>query len=236
MGMGKVFIVEASEEQSGAICEALGSHDLQVCRDTHAARSVMADFRPDVLVLGLRDMDGLVFLQELGEDRPGVLVYTAFQGEYIEQHLHKLCDSLMYTPCNLSLLVDRVNDLLCSRQAVAELLGVDPSLDILRQVFHHPARYGYRYIVCAIKLYNRDPMQAVTKELYPAIAREYGTTWKCVEKAIRGAIKQAYQERDDALWRKYFLTDRNGQVICPSNKAFFALITEHIDAKRRKQA
>ena len=233
--MGKVFIVEASEEQSGSICEALGSHDLRVCRDTQAARAVMADFRPDVLVLGLCDMDGLVFLQELEEDRPGVLVYTAFQGEHMERHLHKFCDGFMYTPCNLSLLADRVNDLLRSRQA-AELLSVDPTLDILRQLFHHPARYGYRYTVSALKLYARNPMQAVTKELYPAIAREYGTTWKCVEKAIRGAIKQAYQERDDALWRKYFLTDRNGQVICPSNKAFFALITEHIDAKRRKRA
>ena len=235
--MGKVFIVEPSEEQREVIAAALGSaHELQFYRNVHTARDALAIRRPDALVLGLYDLDGLAFLQELGEDRPRVLVCTAACSHHTERHLLRLADSLMYIPCNLSLLADRVNDLVRSRFTPAEICEDDPAFDILRQLLPNPGRYGYRYILSAVKLYMCDPMQAVTKVAYPAIAKEYHTTAQCVEKAIRGAIKQAYLERDDALWRRFFHTDRTGEAICPSNKAFFVRMANHIKSQYRRRA
>ena len=235
MDMGKVLIVEPSEEQWEAIATALGdAHALQFCSDTHAARTALADSQPDVLVLGLYDMDGLAFLQELGEDRPHVLVYTAFQGEHMANHLEKLSDYVMYTPCNLLQLADHVNEMLHWDAQTA--FCDDPALEFVRQLLHRPARSGYAYLICAIQLYAQDTRQAVTKELYPAVAKRFGSNGACVEKAIRTAIDQAYDERDDAIWRRYFPTDRTGQVIRPSNKAFFSIAVAHIQSKSRKRA
>lgn len=236
ISMGKVLIVETSEEQSASIADILSNHTVQICRSIHAAHAILLDFAPDVLVLGLRDMEGLVFLQELKQNRPSVLVYTAFCGEHMELHLQQLCDYLMYTPFNLSLLADRVTDMIRNRHEDLMISDMDPALFIVRQLLQRPARYGYRYLVSAIKLYVHDSMQAVTKEIYPTVAKEYGTTSQCVEKAIRAAIKQAYAERNDSIWRKYFPTNRNGEVICPSNKAFFVLMSEYIKNQYCRQA
>ena len=235
MDMGKVLIVEPSEELQETIVTALGdAHALQFCPDVHAARMALADSQPDVLFLGLYDMDGLVFLQEQTENRPKTLVYTAFQGEHMANHLQRLADYVMYTPCNLVQLADYVNDML--RLGMQEVFHDDPALAFVRQLLQRPARSGYRYLIYAIALYARDTHQAVTKEIYPAVAKEFGSTAACVEKAIRTAIDQAYDERDDAIWRRYFPTDRTGQVIRPSNKAFFSIATEHIRAMSRKRA
>jgi len=235
--MGKVLIVETSEEQSTSIADALGNvHTVQISCNAQSARDILTDFTPDVLVLGLQDMDGLLFLQELGEDRPRVLVYTPCCSEHMVQHLQKLCDCLMYTPCNLSQLVDRVSDMIRDKQNEIIIGDNDPVLIIMRQLLQRPARYGYQYLISAVRLYARNPMQAITKEIYPAVAKEYGTTGQCVEKAIRSAIAQAYAERDEAVWRRYFSKDRNGNVIRPTNKAFLAYTVRHIQAKSRQRA
>ena len=233
--MGKVFVVEPSEEQCEAIAEVLGSvHELRFCRDVHSARAALAEFGPDVLVLDLCDMDGLIFLEELGEDRPRVLVYTAFQAEHMARHLQKISDCLMYAPCNLAQLAQQVDDLLQLDEL--DPLDNDPALDIVRQLLQRPGRSGYRYLIYAIRLFSRDTHQAVTKELYPAVAKACGSNTACVEKAIRTAIDQAYKERDDTVWRRYFPVGRNGQVIRPTNKAFFSIAVAHIQSKSRKRA
>ena len=235
--MGNILIVETSEEQSASIADALGNlHSVQICHNPQSARDVLDEYTPDALVLGLKDMDGLLFLQELGENRPPVLVYTTCCSDHMAQHIQKLCDYMMYTPCNLFQLADRVSDMIQNNQDDPFVDDNDPILTIMRQLMQRPARYGYQYLISAVQLYARNHMQAITKEIYPALAKEYGTTGKCVEKAIRSAIAQAYEERDDAIWRRYFPKDRNGVVIRPTNKAFLAHIIRHIQEKSRRRA
>lgn len=50
---------------------------------------------------------------------------------------------------------------------------------------------GYMYLVSAIQMTYNDPLaaQAVTKELYPTVAKEFNTTASRVERAIRHAIE-----------------------------------------------
>ena len=38
-----------------------------------------------------------------------------------------------------------------------------------------------------------ERLLSVTKELYPAVARQYDWTWRCVERAIRSAAKRAWE-------------------------------------------
>ena len=52
-----------------------------------------------------------------------------------------------------------------------------------------PNRNGFYYICDAVALYAEaaGPI-SITKEIYPAVAAKYGTTSKCVDRAMRHAI------------------------------------------------
>lgn len=79
---------------------------------------------------------------------------------------------------------------------------------------------GYDYLVTAIKLVilYPDMLHALTKELYPAIAKEHKTTSMCVEKSLRLACKIAWEKGNKALLSKLMGTTviekpKNGQMI-----------------------
>lgn len=59
-----------------------------------------------------------------------------------------------------------------------------------------PNYKGYEYILFAMKLIFEKPLclQAVTKELYPEIAKECLTDWRAVEHGIRIAIVRSWDE------------------------------------------
>lgn len=232
--MAKVLIADPSEEQCEALIAALcKTHTLQICQDGRTAREFLSSFQPDALILELRltHVDGLTLLEELNPNfRPAVLVYTGCRTTYVEYRLDNLCDYVMYKPGDVSALADRLEDVLHVRQNRLSLWdSADPLQDILLDLIHRPDRLGYLYLPCAIRLFAADPTQPLTKELYPAVARQFGTNGKCVEKGIRDAIEQAWNERDNELWRRYrFPADRSGQVCKPSNKKFFAIVSNHL--------
>ena len=63
-----------------------------------------------------------------------------------------------------------------------------------------PNYIGFHQILSAVELayHDIDALFSVTKTLYPAIAKEYGTTWKAVERNIRSAVSIAWA-RNPAL-------------------------------------
>ena len=60
---------------------------------------------------------------------------------------------------------------------------------------------GFRQVLFAVALVQHDPnlLFLVTKELYPAVAKEYGTTWKAVERNIRSVISMAWTRNPDLI-------------------------------------
>lgn len=84
---------------------------------------------------------------------------------------------------------------------------------------------GYRCMLIAIPLYRSDRDQSLTKEIYPAAAKQLGyRSWKRVEKQIRDAITAAWNRRDSDAWERYF---PGGEK--PSNGEFIATISEILD-------
>lgn len=65
-----------------------------------------------------------------------------------------------------------------------------------------PNYIGFHQILSAVEFAHREPaaLFSVTKTLYPTIAKEYGTTWKAVERNIRSIVYMAW-ERNPALVR-----------------------------------
>ena len=242
--MDRILIADPSEELCAAISEVLrDKFELRTCRNGLDAQQLLAEFRPNAIVLELRlcGLDGLALLERMDpQNRPAVLVHTAFCTDYVERRLQMLCDYVMYKPGNLSALADRITDMLNLRNELPPVVECsdpgDPVDHVLRQLINRTWRSGYKYLLAAARLYIKNPNQAVTKELYPDVARQFGTTGQCVERAIRSAIHQAWIERDEAIWRQFFPTDRTGCVCCPTNTAFLSEVAHHLNTCCRQHA
>lgn len=68
------------------------------------------------------------------------------------------------------------------------------SVVLLKKLGVNPAIKGWAYLNEAIQMSVDDPtvMEMVTKIMYPAIAKKYGTTPTRVERAMRHAIERAF--------------------------------------------
>ena len=65
---------------------------------------------------------------------------------------------------------------------------------------------GYNYLLEAVIRVYRDPsyMQAVTKRLYPDIAKKFSTTSSSVERSIRYVINKTVDESEADVINMYF--------------------------------
>lgn len=85
---------------------------------------------------------------------------------------------------------------------------------------------GYRYLITGVILYEKNPFQSVTKEIYPMIADEYETTAARVERSMRHAIESAWKRADKEAMHNLFgntiLSDRRN----PTNTEFLATCAE----------
>jgi two-component system response regulator (stage 0 sporulation protein A) len=71
-------------------------------------------------------------------------------------------------------------------------------------------------------------INAVTKQLYPSVAKKYETTSSRVERAIRHAIEVAWDRGDVDVLNSYFgYTIHNGRGK-PTNSEFVAMISDRL--------
>ena len=89
---------------------------------------------------------------------------------------------------------------------------------------------GYQYLREAIILAvnNEEIINAVTKSLYPLLAKKYETTPSRVERAIRHAIEVAWNRGEIAVHDKIFGYTVNSNKGKPTNSEFIALIADKI--------
>ena len=95
---------------------------------------------------------------------------------------------------------------------------------------------GYQYLRTAIRMAVREPslIGAITKQLYPMIAKEYATSPSRVERAIRHAIEVAWSRgKMETLEETFGYTVSLGKGK-PTNSEFIALVADKIRLKYRK--
>ena len=64
---------------------------------------------------------------------------------------------------------------------------------------------GRQYLMRAVTLIYRNGRMAMTKELYPRLAKEFGTTMPRVERAIRHAVECVFNNvKNIEAIKKYF--------------------------------
>ncbi len=246
--MRKLLIADSSE----IFCKTLsdltgGAFEVRTCTDGNDAVSLIKSFLPDIVCLDLMlpGQDGIRVLElvEKVECYPVVLATTQYISEYTLQSLKMHGVSyVMMKPCSLSAVVARLSDL--SRLEAALPNGhyqdVHTAEEILALLHVRSKLKGYRYISIATSFMMDDPGLAITKVVYPTVAAKCASSASCVERAIRSAIEDAWENRDNRIWNVYFPNNvAHGQ--CPTNREFLSriatyLMTENCDLEFNNKA
>ena len=234
----KVLIAEHSREFCGILSELLAERfQVSTCQDGITALTQLEMFHPHVLVLDLSlpELDGLSVLRRAVSHtpRPKCLVTSTYISDYVQNAIDTLgVDLVILKPCDAHALADRIGEL-AGIVEISPLPLPDLSItNILLDLNVLTSRNGFRYLEEAIWMYRQNPGISMTKELYPAIGRRHHCTANSVERAIRGSIHEAWELREDRVWRTYFSPGRNGTVPRPSNSIFIATLSEHLHCKQ----
>lgn len=203
--------------------------------------------RPDVVVMDLvlMNLDGPEVLSRISamEHPPYVLVVSGFLHEGLVQEVASLgADYMMLKPCRPSALLERCRQLAAGVEPQTAVgAGRDESLELrVTSIIHEigvPAHIkGYQYLREAIRLAVEDMevINAVTKVLYPTVARKFGTTPSRVERAIRHAIEVAWDRGDLETLQKYFGYTVSNAKGKPTNSEFIAMIADRLQLQRKE--
>ena len=157
----------------------------------------------------------------------------------------------MMRPCRLSSVVGRIRLLVSQHWTAQAPTMVTPEAPVVsagRQnlealvttIIHEigvPAHIkGYQYLREAIimTVEDMDVINAVTKILYPEVAKKFGTTASRVERAIRHAIEVAWDRGDLETLQKYFGYTVSNTKGKPTNSEFIAMIADRLVLQRKQ--
>ena len=234
-----ILIADTSEEFRTILADALQAEEgLEVVGQTsdgQEAIQMVQDRSPDILVMDLvlGRMDGFDVLDAVKSKPVSTLILSGFaRGCMADQVAARGGDYYMMKPCRIASVVERVR--LLAAQHWSEEEPPAELKNLVTSVIHEigvPAHIkGYQYLREAIimTVEDMDVINAVTKVLYPEVARKFGTTASRVERAIRHAIEVAWDRGDlDTLQRFFGYTVSNTKGK-PTNSEFIALIADRL--------
>lgn len=218
---------------------------------------IIKNKEPDVVLLDLimPKMDGLSVMELVQEDRnlkkmPDFIIITAIGQERITEDAFKRGASYyIMKPFNNEMVLNRIKH--THREIQYEKTSVGNISECRREIdeeslesrvtnmIHEigiPAHIkGYHYLRDAIMMAveDMDVLNAITKILYPTVAKKYRTTSSRVERAIRHAIEVAWSRgKLDILDDLFGYTVSNGKGK-PTNSEFIALVSDTIRLEKK---
>ena len=241
-----VVVADANEEFRTALEQALeATGEFEVvgsAPDGPAAYSLLNEYKPRLLVMDLLlpGLDGFGLLEQAEKAKlepKTVIVSALYRDQVVAQAMDKGVAFFMPKPCELTSLLDQM------RRAVNEgEESEDESQALEREVtavIHEvgvPAHIkGYQYVreAIVIAVQDMDVINAVTKVLYPEVARRYSTTPSRVERAVRHAIEVAWDRGDLETLQRYFGYTVSNTKGKPTNSEFIAMIADRIRLQRK---
>lgn len=226
--MGKLLIAVRSDILSDSIARAMAADwEVCICHDGSAAAGLLRTQKIDALILELRlpYKDGIAILKEcFPQLPPAILALTDFDPPYtINTAASYGVSSVIQLPSTVRTITERIRDIAASVSAPPTLLS--RHLDALGI---RSGRDGYRCMTIVIPVLRSDPTLRLHKEVYPFAVEALGLTdARCVERSIRCAIKDAWMQRDEAVWACYFPPEKYGSE-CPNNQTFLHRLAELI--------
>ena len=240
----KVLLADASEEFRSLLEEAIEKTEeftvvASVGNGMDALR-LAEEQHPDLILTDviLPGLDGFGLMKQLPkENRPQVIVVSTFCNDRTVAQAMELGACYFLTkPCELNSLLDHM------REAVVPPKEVDHATELKNMVtaiIHEigvPAHIkGYQYLREAIMITvdDMDVINAVTKVLYPEVAKRFSTTPSRVERAIRHAIEVAWDRGDLETLQKFFGYTVSNTKGKPTNSEFIAMIADRLVLERK---
>lgn len=199
--------------------------------DANRAVELGRKLMPDVLILEatLPEMDGFALLEALEGVVP---VHVMVSGFCIPQALTEaMCRGIQYflpkpfpDEALLTLLGRAVREAQSGSRR-EQLLTV-----ALREIGMPAHLKGHRYVYYGtlMTLERPEVVYAITKELYPSLARKFETTGECVERSMRTAIERMWEQGN--IEAQQAILGRTLNIDCrkPANNHFIAAMAEYI--------
>ena len=255
-----VLIADPGEDYRTALAAAFTAdgHFLppETAADGLEAVARAAALQPDVIVLDLvlPKLDGMGVLRRLQEAGSTAVVFVVsgfYNSRVVAQAAELGACYFMPKPCDTAELLARIR-LCCCAQPVRAAAGDAPGdselarrraerglesavTDIIHEIGVPAHIKGYQYLREAIILTvnDMDVINAVTKVLYPAVARKFSTTPSRVERAIRHAIEVAWDRGDLETLQKFFGYTVSNIKGKPTNSEFIAMIADCLSLRKK---
>ena len=245
----KVLLADDSEHFGKPCAAVMRSHSLDVqavSKDGRQVLSLIEQTRPDVVIMDffLPHLDAIGVLRGMQRlnlaKRPQIMVMSSYDNPNLEREaLLAGADYYFLKPFDADEMAERIlsfngrNKYDSFQRNPANISQTAGSLEMrVTEIIHQigvPAHIkGYQYLRDAIimSINDDDIINAVTKRLYPAVAKKHATTSSRVERAIRHAIEVAWDRGDVDVLNSYFgYTIHNGRGK-PTNSEFIAMISD----------
>ena len=212
--------------------------------------AMVKEKQPDVLVLDamLPKKDGLSVVRALREgdpkQMPTVFLLSSFSSDSVLAEAMALkVDHFTLKPCDLGDLAKRVANHNAGAPAFAPpAKALPPEVELemrVTSIIHDigvPAHIkGYQYLREAIimTVNDMDTINAITKALYPTVAKRYKTTSSRVERAIRHAIEVAWDRGDVEVLNGFFGYTVSNIKGKPTNSEFISMIADRIRLEQK---
>ncbi|MBE3553720.1 MAG: sporulation transcription factor Spo0A [Thermicanus sp.] len=214
------------------------------------ALHLLEEVRPDVLLLDIIMplKDGLAVLESLQQMEapfPKVIMLSAFgQEETTKKAVDLGVSYFVLKPFEFETLANRIREVMGKENQIVKRDSVKETnrsyisrnnLDAkITSIIHEigvPAHIkGYIYLREAITMVyqNIEILGAITKVLYPEVAKKFNTTPSRVERAIRHAIEVAWQRGNMDSISKYFGYTVSNTKAKPTNSEFIAMVADKL--------
>lgn len=220
--------------------------ELSICsKDGIELMDQINSLKPRVVVsdLFLKRIDGIGVLRSVvkqTENAPAFIMLSTFDSPVLEQEVINSGASMFVPyPVNIESLAKSIVTLVQGGvvsdniRSLSEHRGSSMEMrvtEILHQIGVPAHIKGYHYLRKSILMSIETPeiINAVTKRLYPSVAKVFDTTSSRVERAIRHAIEVAWDRGDVDVLNSYFgYTIHNGRGK-PTNSEFIAMISDKL--------
>ena len=256
----KVFIADESSESRRALRENLTRAGIDVVDETGTGMDLLTKVKrslPDVVLIDiwLPKTDTVQVIKKtkaLFQDPANIPDFIIFSScsnpNLFAEATEAGAAYCMQKPFEYSILIERIARIYKNRQSAYKnqmMNGIRYSQEPgdletqVTEIIHKigvPAHIkGYQYLRTAIMMTveDNDLINAVTKVLYPAVAKKYQTTSSRVERAIRHAIEVAWDRGDIDTLNAFFGYTIQNERGKPTNSEFIAMIADNMRLKNK---
>lgn len=254
----RILIADDNKEFSSILSQYLKEQEdfevVAIANDGLEAVEFVGTYKPDVLVLDIimPHLDGLGVLEKINSmtiDIPKVIVLSAVGQDKITQRAINLgAEYYVVKPFDMEIFSKRIRQMFSIGMVGQEVRKMRTesiresnsfsnvnSLEAeITNIIHEigvPAHIkGYLYLREAIQMVVKDIelLSAVTKELYPSIAKKFNTTSSRVERAIRHAIEVAWSRGQVETINRIFGYTVHNDKGKPTNSEFIAMVADKL--------